>query len=242
MKVFPYEGSNPSRSYLKEKSMMDLEHPNLIKIHKAKDTQKTNKDSKTIKTSLLIVELSQYGDFCELIDNTNFSGDERLVRTYFHQLIEGIKFLHEKNIQHLDIKTDNILLGEDFRLKICDFEYCHRPEDTTILGRGSPHYRAPELLSGTPSNFQALDIYSAGIVLFQMMFNVFPYLEDTEKEVVTFSKFVKNGDFNSFWEGHKALQNLNFNFSDDFKDLFEKMINPDPEKRCTIEDIQKHEW
>lgn len=47
---------------------------------------------------------------------------EKIVRTYFHQLVDALEYLHKSGIAHLDLKPENIALGDKFMLKIMDFE------------------------------------------------------------------------------------------------------------------------
>ncbi|RZJ37213.1 MAG: hypothetical protein EOO18_06165 [Chryseobacterium sp.] len=48
---------------------------------------------------------------------------EMIIRTYFHQLIEGIEYIHSQGVAHLDLKLENIMLGDSFELKIIDLQF-----------------------------------------------------------------------------------------------------------------------
>jgi len=52
--------------------------------------------------------------------------------------------MHDEGVAHLDIKPDNILLGEGFEAKICDFDGSYMKGDKMVLGRGTKNTRAPE--------------------------------------------------------------------------------------------------
>jgi len=67
------------------------------------------------------MEYAPFGNFSTLIKKYGLGYNETLVRTYFHQLIEGLSELHRNGIAHLDIKPANLLLGSDYQLKVCDF-------------------------------------------------------------------------------------------------------------------------
>ena len=72
-----------------------------------------------------VMNLAKYGDLFRLVEyNERFS--EGLVRNLFLQLIEGIAYLHQKGVVHRDIKPENLLIDEEFRLVIADFNFATR--------------------------------------------------------------------------------------------------------------------
>ena len=72
-----------------------------------------------------VINLAKYGDLFRLVEyNERFS--EGLVRNLFLQLIEGIAYLHKKGVVHRDIKPENLLIDEEFRLIIADFNFATR--------------------------------------------------------------------------------------------------------------------
>mmetsp|Transcript_15068 Transcript_15068/g.12783 ORF Transcript_15068/g.12783 Transcript_15068/m.12783 type:complete len:89 (-) Transcript_15068:754-1020(-) len=80
------------------------------------------------------------------LENANFAADETLVRTYFHQLVNAVEHIHSKGYAHLDIKTENLLLGKDYALKVSDFDLCREAEiPLGFRGYGTKNFRAPEL-------------------------------------------------------------------------------------------------
>mmetsp|Transcript_16113 Transcript_16113/g.13639 ORF Transcript_16113/g.13639 Transcript_16113/m.13639 type:complete len:234 (-) Transcript_16113:723-1424(-) len=178
MKVFFYEKDQPSESFNNESRLLSLDHPNIIKAYESKKDQKFQKDGKLTHASYLLMELAPFGDFGDLVQKISFTDDEKLVRTYFHQLIGGIEYLHSIGVAHLDIKNDNLLLSDDYSLKISDFDFCFKIGDKFINGRGTRNFRAPEIKEGEVKYADMSDIYSAGIVLFILRFGCFPYAED----------------------------------------------------------------
>jgi len=61
--------------------------------------------------SFILMELAPYGDFFDMIMTHQIPFNEKLARTYFHQLIEGLEYLHFQGVAHLDIKLENLLVG-----------------------------------------------------------------------------------------------------------------------------------
>jgi len=94
------------------------------------------------------------------------------------EIAYGIKALHNVKIVHRDLKSQNVLVSKDGRLKIIDlgisrddFSADLTSEDNVI---GSVHYIAPELISGEKATKQA-DIYSLGILIFEMLVGEVPF-------------------------------------------------------------------
>lgn len=77
----------------------------------------------------------------------------------------------------MDLKLSNLLIGESFTLKIIDFDSAYYKDDILVLGKGSPNYRPPELKNIRTRDPWATDIYSAGIILFNLMTASLPFLE-----------------------------------------------------------------
>mmetsp|Transcript_1038 Transcript_1038/g.929 ORF Transcript_1038/g.929 Transcript_1038/m.929 type:complete len:106 (+) Transcript_1038:460-777(+) len=99
------------------------------------------------------MELAPYGDLADMIMTPKYVCDEKLVRTMFRQLVAGVEYIHSKNIAHLDIKPENILIGENYTLKLTDFDgsvSCEAGTQTHVGkkgGCGTINYRAPEMIS-----------------------------------------------------------------------------------------------
>ena len=73
---------------------------------------------------------------------------EKVSRTYFHQMMNGLHFMHAKGYAHRDIKPENILLARDFTLKLADFGFAIRTSKVLKDGFkvGTPLYMSPEAL------------------------------------------------------------------------------------------------
>lgn len=69
----------------------------------------------------LTLELSQFGDLFDVVKATGGFKSVPLTRFVFAQILEGTAHMHKCGYSHLDLKLDNILIGNDFKLKLCDF-------------------------------------------------------------------------------------------------------------------------
>ncbi|MCL1975823.1 MAG: Stk1 family PASTA domain-containing Ser/Thr kinase [Firmicutes bacterium] len=100
------------------------------------------------------------------------------------QILDGISYAHEHGIIHRDIKPHNILLSKDGRAKVTDFGIAVGMTDMTQTYNtssrimGSVHYIAPEQVQGQPVTEKS-DIYSAGVVFYEMLTGQLPFSGDT---------------------------------------------------------------
>jgi len=94
-----------------------------------------------------------------------------------YAIVNGLEYAHNKGLVHLDIKPANIFLPSNDRLKILDFGLACPPGTDTLCCLGTPHYVSPEQIEGEMVNGRA-DIYSLGIMTFELLTGVRPYPED----------------------------------------------------------------
>merc|ERR1712168_1224912 len=101
------------------------------------------------------MECAKRGD---LLDFIHVQGilEEPEARKLFSQIMNALKYLHENNIVHRDLKCENILIASENKLKLGDFGFAREyKEDEDLLSEtfcGSPAYAAPEIIQGTPYN------------------------------------------------------------------------------------------
>lgn len=96
----------------------------------------------------------------------------------FRQIVQAIKYCHDNNIFHRDLKTENIMVDEAKQVKLIDFGFSVRQRDVGKLNLfcGTPNYMAPELILkkeyfGGPS-----DIWALGVLLFRISSGRFPFV------------------------------------------------------------------
>lgn len=105
-------------------------------------------------------------DFEKLIQNKANSFEERDIRSFFKQILEGIAHLHANFILHRDLKPSNLLITDDGVLKYTDFGMARNygtPREFT-KGVVTLWYRAPELLYGASYYGPAIDMWSVGCI------------------------------------------------------------------------------
>jgi len=233
LKAFPKSSFGTSQ-YQKEKLMFKLKHPNII--------QRFPMTWQNDKFHAILTEFAKYGDFFSLVTK-NILNKEIYARTYFHQLIDGLEYIHSQGVAHLDLKLENIMLGSDFRLKIIDFDQAQLLTEKSISSGGTVSYRAPEVQDGTCCNLTAADIFSAGIILYALKAKEFPFTEKIEskcKDMNSYGAYIKNPA--EFWKSKVELKGNEDLLSRDFIELIDGMLHPNPEKRFTIKEIKGSKW
>lgn len=234
LKAFPLEAAFYDIFLHEKRILKKLMHKNIVRLQYLPHTV-----NKQFNCNFLLTEYAQYGNFFHLVTNKGLVS-ERVIRTYFHQLVEGLEYIHSRGIAHLDVKLDNLLLGNDFQLKITDFDQSQELKDSCLKARGTAFYRAPEILEDKCKNFVAADVYSAGIVLFAMKAGEFPFYERDDKKLIHYDLFVS--DNGAFWENKVSSRKNKAFFSEEFKELINGMLAADPERRLKLQDIKNSCW
>lgn len=243
VKVFPYQNGQVSSYFLKEAYFLSFDHQNVISIVDCRLQQAMPVQGQYMQISYIVMELAPFGDFFDMIMKHKIKFSEKLARTFFHQLVEGTEYIHSKGAAHLDLKLENLLLGDNFQLKIADFDTAYVQGQNQINSKGTVSYRAPEIRSSSCKDPQAADIYSMGIILFLFQTGgKLPHREQITHNGLDFLDLLINNK-PLFWKKHCEAQRKESSFfSDDFRNLFETMTEFDPLKRANIGSIKNSNW
>ena len=97
----------------------------------------------------------------------------------------ALNYCHSKNVLHRDIKLDNILLNAAGHIKICDFGVSKIVKKGMIMTEqcGTPAYIAPEILRDKGYEGFAVDIWSAGVALYAMLYGTVPFKANDMKDL-----------------------------------------------------------
>ncbi len=145
------------------RSIANLSHPNIVTVHDVGNDGQTH---------YMVMEFVEGQDLKKIIRTEGILAVDRVVDLAI-QICSGIGFAHRAGIVHADVKPQNILATKDFRVKVTDFGIAQALTDTQPMQRqevvwGSPHYFAPEQARGEKPT-PASDVYSIGIVIFEML-------------------------------------------------------------------------
>ncbi len=137
--------------------------------------------------------------------------DEATCKYIFTQIIDGINYLHLKNIYHRDIKLENIIINNQNKIKIIDFGFgvCGSKQKMMNFFCGTPSYMAPEIVQKRDYLGQPVDVWSIGILLFTLLCGTFPFRGISEKELysnITKGSFIVPEHVSV--EGKNLIQNI----------------------------------
>ena len=150
-----------------------LDHPNLVTI-----------EDKGEVMGIPYIVMGYAGDETLKKRLSTGSLDEDSVREIFGQLAAGVAALHEKSIIHFDLKPANVFMRGN-HARIGDYglsKLVSESHKTMSMGRGTPYYMAPEMLRRKGDHRS--DIYSLGVILYEMVAGHVPFDGDSEWEVL----------------------------------------------------------
>jgi serine/threonine protein kinase len=127
----------------------------------------------------LVQEYLCGGDLFSCMQETGVFS-EFLARCCFGDIVAGLAYIHGKGIVHRDLKPENCVLDLNGTVKIIDFGFATRFFEGQLLTDycGSPDYAAPEVLREMPYEGPPSDVWSAGVVLYDMVMGDIPFHED----------------------------------------------------------------
>ena len=143
-----------------------LRHPNITTVMGAVIDKK--------EEPMLVMEYMDYGSLYDVLHNDTMPFEGDLLLPILRDIAQGIRFLHAADPQviHGDLKAANILIDSKFRAKVADFGLSMKREAGAT---GTPFWMAPELLRGEGENTAASDVYSFGIILYEIYARKDPY-------------------------------------------------------------------
>jgi serine/threonine protein kinase len=126
----------------------------------------------------MVTEFVSRGSLFEILHQRRQHLDDYRILAIAKQIAMALLYLHSRKILHCDLKSQNVLLAEDWAVKLCDFGLARYKERFVRENHGkigTPHWMAPEILRGEPY-MEASDVYSFGVVLWEMLTGEIPFV------------------------------------------------------------------
>ncbi len=154
-----------------------MSHPNIVTIHDVGNDGATH---------YIVMEMVDGDDLKKLIKSRGSLTIDRALDLGI-QICAALGFAHRSRLVHADVKPQNILINRDGIVKVTDFGIAQAltdslPQTRSAVVWGSPHYFAPEQARGEKPS-PASDVYSIGIVLFEMCTGRLPFVGASQREL-----------------------------------------------------------
>ncbi|CAM8879519.1 unnamed protein product [Rhodiola kirilowii] len=240
--------------------LLSFHHPSIVDV-------KEVVVGSSLDSIFMVMEYMEH-DLKGLMETMKQPYSQSEVKCLMIQLLEGVKYLHDNWVLHRDLKTSNLLLNNRGELKICDFGLSRqygsplKPYTQLVV---TLWYRAPELLLGAKQYSTAIDMWSLGCIMAELLSK--KPLFDGKTEVEQLDKIFRTlgTPSEAIWPGFSKLPGVKVNFvkhqynllrkkfpatsftgspvlSDAGFNLLNKLLTYDPDKRITAEAALNHDW
>lgn len=174
-----------------------------------------------------VMEFLPGGDLFHLLRKRK-SFDMSTARFFLQEVLMALEYLHQEHrLIYRDLKPENILLQANGHIKVTDFGLAKNLAENCMSFVGTPEYAAPEILKNLPQS-AAVDIWSCGVLLYEMLTGTTPFASKTQDFVEVQRKIVE--------------ETVNFpkKFDETARDFIEKALEKDAEKRISLQEAKNH--
>lgn len=206
--------------------MTMLDHPNIVRLEEVIESD---------DNLYLIMELCGGGSlFSKRSSRSGYVNplDEDTARFYLRQLFNALAYCHERGVAHRDLRLDNLMLDNDGNLKITDFGHAGVFKkgwdlfSTTLVG--SLYHLSPEQIKGVCYSGEKVDVWSSGVVVYCLLVGQPPFRANDVSELL-----------NDIVQGNYEMPE---SLSPEAQELIRSLLQVDPEKRPSCQDVLRMKW
>ena len=229
-KEYVHNDNIRKRFIAEARNMFKMSHPNIIKVTDLIDEG---------DTVAFVMEYIEGETLKEYLDRKGKLNDDE-IKNFFSQMLEAVSYVHDKKLVHRDIKPSNFMITPKGQIKLLDFGIAKNTDtqsaDYTQTGTkqnmGTPMYMSPEQIKSTKDVTLQSDIYSLGVVLWQMVMGKKPYDTNTistfelQMKIVQDSLTLTGYDWDEIIQKATSKDTLNrYNTCFEIKKEFDKPLN-----------------
>lgn len=224
-------GPELPRIYNEIECLKRLKHKNIARLYQVFETQ---------TVIYLVLEYCAGGELFDYIVSKSRL-DESESAQIIYDLMRVLDFIHVNGFAHRDLKPENVLFDDRHQIKLIDFGLAancsadniatnknQAPLDQLNTCCGSVTYAAPEVISGGVYSGTAIDVWSAGVMMYALLVGQLPFNDNSISKL-----------YQKIQAGIKSLPPF---LSPDACDLIRKMLTVDPKQRITVRQVLQHPW
>jgi len=198
----------------------NLSHPNIVTVHDVGQDGRSH---------YMVMEYAPGQDLKKLIQVRGaLDVDTALAITI--EICKGVGYAHRAGLVHCDVKPQNVLITGDKRVKVTDFGIARalsaeQTQEMSNVVWGSPHYFSPEQAAGEPPT-PASDVYSIGIVLFELLTARLPFSGKDYRELA----------LAHLRQAPPSIRDINPSLPDELDGIIRKVLSKEPSARYRTAD------
>lgn len=203
-----------------------LRHPKLLLLAAAFESP---------REIVMVTEYISGGELFERVVADDFTLTERDSILFMRQICEGVEYMHQNKVVHLDLKPENIMCRTrtSHQIKLIDFGLAQtlKPDTPIRVLFGTPEFIPPEIINYEPIGTES-DMWSVGVICYVLLTGLSPFMGDNDAE--TFANITR-ADYDLEDEAFDAISN-------DAKDFITGLLVKRKESRMSARQCLEHRW
>eukprot|EP00801_Mesodinium_rubrum_P006456 Mrub_06464.p1 GENE.Mrub_06464~~Mrub_06464.p1 ORF type:complete len:240 (-),score=84.38 Mrub_06464:79-798(-) len=212
-----------------------MNHLNITTTYSSNPTGKINTTKGVSYKPYILQEYCKHGDLFNYLYNAG-AFSENSSKCIFYHLLDGLRYLKSVGKSHLDIKPENVFIGNDYVFKLGDFGFLtEHTSQSPALSVGTQGYNSPQLAEKQAFDTEKADLFSLGALMVTVLMRNPLFVDTDAAKDYNFNYLVKKGNLRKHLSKSTRL-------SAECVDFLCCLLEYDESKRRSIEQIQYHPW